>query len=204
MLLYLVPFFQVDKDLAIRETRFLTFLTPQRGIPAGSYALAEFYCADPECDCRRVTFMITEEKRPTVQLASISYAFDPDDPEPGPFLDPLNTQSPYAEALMDLVYDLVLSDSLYLARLERHYAMVKRAAADPTHPAYEALRKSFTDDPDKFLHSLATLPGIESDGDSTLADLERFLKSRAPVGRNAPCPCGSGKKYKVCCGSRRA
>jgi len=23
------------------------------------------------------------------------------------------------------------------------------------------------------------------------------------VGRNAPCPCGSGKKYKKCCGSRR-
>ena len=21
------------------------------------------------------------------------------------------------------------------------------------------------------------------------------------VGRNDPCPCGSGKKYKVCCGS---
>ena len=23
----------------------------------------------------------------------------------------------------------------------------------------------------------------------------------APVGRNEPCPCGSGKKYKKCCGS---
>ncbi|MHC4336845.1 MAG: SEC-C metal-binding domain-containing protein [Planctomycetota bacterium] len=21
------------------------------------------------------------------------------------------------------------------------------------------------------------------------------------VGRNAPCPCGSGKKYKKCCGA---
>jgi preprotein translocase subunit SecA len=25
------------------------------------------------------------------------------------------------------------------------------------------------------------------------------LKSRAKVGRNDPCPCGSGKKYKKCC-----
>jgi uncharacterized protein len=24
-----------------------------------------------------------------------------------------------------------------------------------------------------------------------------------PVGRNEPCPCGSGKKYKKCCGRRR-
>ena len=24
--------------------------------------------------------------------------------------------------------------------------------------------------------------------------------SRAQIGRNSPCPCGSGKKYKNCCG----
>lgn len=24
--------------------------------------------------------------------------------------------------------------------------------------------------------------------------------SERPVGRNDPCPCGSGKKYKKCCG----
>lgn len=28
----------------------------------------------------------------------------------------------------------------------------------------------------------------------------RPMKSTARVGRNAPCPCGSGKKYKRCCG----
>ncbi|MDP6668218.1 MAG: SEC-C metal-binding domain-containing protein [Dehalococcoidia bacterium] len=26
-----------------------------------------------------------------------------------------------------------------------------------------------------------------------------FLGSNRKVGRNAPCPCGSGKKYKKCC-----
>jgi len=25
-------------------------------------------------------------------------------------------------------------------------------------------------------------------------------KEKAKVGRNDPCPCGSGKKYKNCCG----
>jgi hypothetical protein len=29
-----------------------------------------------------------------------------------------------------------------------------------------------------------------------------FLQSNAKVGRNVPCPCGSGKKYKKCCGGR--
>ncbi|MCK4727443.1 MAG: SEC-C domain-containing protein, partial [Desulfobacterales bacterium] len=25
-------------------------------------------------------------------------------------------------------------------------------------------------------------------------------RSKKKVGRNQPCPCGSGKKYKKCCG----
>ena len=27
-----------------------------------------------------------------------------------------------------------------------------------------------------------------------------FVRTHPTVGRNAPCPCGSGKKYKKCCG----
>ena len=27
-----------------------------------------------------------------------------------------------------------------------------------------------------------------------------FVREIAKVGRNDPCPCGSGKKYKQCCG----
>ncbi|KJS72629.1 MAG: hypothetical protein JL56_12770 [Desulfotomaculum sp. BICA1-6] len=26
------------------------------------------------------------------------------------------------------------------------------------------------------------------------------IRTRTKVGRNDPCPCGSGKKYKKCCG----
>ena len=37
-------------------------------------------------------------------------------------------------------------------------------------------------------------------------DSERYgtYRSEAKVGRNAPCPCGSGKKYKKCCGGQNA
>jgi preprotein translocase subunit SecA len=45
-------------------------------------------------------------------------------------------------------------------------------------------------------------PGGEGDGDDAGVRLE--LPSRRPavlkVGRNDPCPCGSGKKFKSCCG----
>ena len=27
-----------------------------------------------------------------------------------------------------------------------------------------------------------------------------YRRKEAKIGRNAPCPCGSGKKYKNCCG----
>jgi len=31
--------------------------------------------------------------------------------------------------------------------------------------------------------------------------VETFIREEEKVGRNNPCPCGSGKKYKQCCGS---
>ncbi len=50
--------------------------------------------------------------------------------------------------------------------------------------------------------------GIESDKPEDVADMDRWRSSRqdAPVraspkvGRNAPCPCGSGQKNKRCHG----
>ncbi len=47
--------------------------------------------------------------------------------------------------------------------------------------------------------------GIEPDKPEDISDLEKLLNPLKPVqsakiGRNDPCPCGSGKKYKKCCG----
>ncbi len=36
----------------------------------------------------------------------------------------------------------------------------------------------------------------------TLAAPQMLARTNAKVGRNDPCPCGSGKKYKRCCGKR--
>jgi len=120
------------------------------------------------------------EKRPDHFLACISFGFDRDDEMAGPFLDPLNPQSRYAEQLFGLVEDVILSDSRYVARLERHYEMVKQAASDPRHPAYRRLQKVLEDD-------AAAFP------------LPRHASRTKRAGRDAPCPCGSGKKYKHCC-----
>jgi len=169
----------------MRETRVITLYEPQRDIPPGVYGLVEFYCPDPACECRRVMLNVSEEQNPERFLAAISYAFDRDDPEAGPFLDPLNEQSPYAFALLDLVSELVLTDHAYLARLERHYRLVKKAAANPAH---QKLQDSIGSGPEALLESLRSV------------DIRRNLRSLVapPVGRDVPCPCGSGKKYKQC------
>jgi len=142
----LVPFYAVDPELAARETRMLHLLVPQDGLPVGSYGLLEFYCPDPACDCQRVMLNVAEEKQSDRFLASISYGFDRDDEMAGPFLDPLNPQSKYAEGLLQLVEETVLDDPRYVARLERHYVTVKQAACDPKHPAYRKLQKVLADD----------------------------------------------------------
>ena len=46
---------------------------------------------------------------------------------------------------------------------------------------------------------LAALDGPITAGTVRTAVAEDYGRS-APVGRNAPCPCGSGKKYKLCHG----
>ena len=48
--------------------------------------------------------------------------------------------------------------------------------------------------------------GLEPDKPEDITDLEILLNppktivAEKKVGRNDPCPCGSGKKYKKCCG----
>ena len=48
--------------------------------------------------------------------------------------------------------------------------------------------------------------GLEPDKPEDISDLERAFNptasiKSAKINRNDPCPCGSGKKYKKCCGA---
>jgi len=181
--MHLIPFYIVEPELAPDETRGMHLFRPQDEIPPGHYGMIEFYCPDPACECRRVMLNVVEEAHPTRFLASISYGFDRDDEDAGPFLDPFNSQCSYAEQLLQLAEEVILSDSRYVARLERHYTLVKQAASDPSHPAYHELQEVVR-------------------GDAEMFPLPQPRKSTPRIGRNDPCPCGSGKKYKQCCGKR--
>ena len=42
----------------------------------------------------------------------------------------------------------------------------------------------------------------DNKSDSSEEEIEKLqesVRSELKIGRNAPCPCGSGKKYKKCC-----
>ena len=60
-------------------------------------------------------------------------------------------------------------------------------------------------------HGIKVVVGVEENEPEDLGGLERLIaktgepvqatpKSAPKIGRNDPCPCGSGKKYKKCCG----
>lgn len=44
------------------------------------------------------------------------------------------------------------------------------------------------------------VPFSESDEAPSQEKVGTYVRSKRKVGRNEPCPCGSGKKYKKCCG----
>jgi hypothetical protein len=142
--MYLTPFGALFPEQARAETRSMT-VSAFPGVPAGDYGFIEAYCVDPRCDCRRVMLNVASRTQNRM-LAAISFGFDRADEMAGPFLDPLNEQSEYAPALLDLAADVVLADPAYVARLEAHYRMVKEAAADPRHPAQVVLKLLATAD----------------------------------------------------------
>lgn len=174
------PFHATFTKVALRETRNLTTLADRDGLPADTYELVELYCVEAGCDCRRVMLNVLAGKS-LKHVATINYGFDPDDDMRGPFLDPLNVQSDLSPALLMLVQEDLDENPAYVRRLERHYRMVKDALADPGHQIHRRMSRG---------------PTSEEELAQAVETFERVVEK---TGRNEPCPCGSGKKFKRCC-----
>jgi hypothetical protein len=50
-------------------------------------------------------------------------------------------------------------------------------------------------------NNVAPLGYVDADEDEDWEPVQTVRRTEAKVGRNDPCPCGSGKKYKRCCGA---
>ncbi|MGR3983978.1 MAG: preprotein translocase subunit SecA [Gammaproteobacteria bacterium] len=56
----------------------------------------------------------------------------------------------------------------------------------------------------EFIHANAAMPGADAPPRAGVISSERpFVRKTKKIGRNDPCPCGSGKKYKQCHGKLR-
>ena len=138
----MAPLYERFRELAFRETR--SVIVPCAGIvPAGEYGFLEFYCNEPNCDCRRVLLQVIRSHTGTRVWASINFGWETvgfyerwfhGDADlaremAGATLDPLNPQSVHSEGLLRLFREVVLKDAAYVERLRRHYLLFKGAAA---------------------------------------------------------------------------
>jgi hypothetical protein len=177
------PFHERFPEIAEKETRTLIAINDP-DLPDGEYGLVEAYCNEPDCDCRRVFFHVADWRTGRI-LAVIAYGweskeyyvkwFGENDPDiikklQGPALNLLSHQSELAPVLLQKV-KYVLRDRNYLGRIKRHYEMFKETVDD------EVVEEVEEEEPE------TPPPAIKE-----------------KISRNAPCPCGSGKKYKKCCG----
>jgi hypothetical protein len=171
--------------------------TKEKGIPDGNYAFIEFFCNDPYCDCKHV-FMTVVDAATEKPLTTIVYGWEDKEfyrnwwreayhEEPteeelthhkGPSLFKGVTSVPFAGKLMEYFQKDML-DADFGEVLEARYLKFKNKLKKD-----EQKEKTFD-----------FLPG---DVAPVLASEQRVVEK---IGRNEPCPCGSGKKYKKCCGN---
>lgn len=68
---------------------------------------------------------------------------------------------------------------------------------------HDVMKENQPYDEERYSKRLALLPEHTETAQDTSTNLETILPARhePKLGRNIPCPCGSGEKYKNCCGS---
>ncbi|MHC4939643.1 MAG: SEC-C metal-binding domain-containing protein [Planctomycetota bacterium] len=93
-------------------------------------------------------------------------------------------QSNIAEQVSDMVFRIRVSEEMEMERMD------------------DALRDQWQ--PSSLTHEDVSAYETEADQGpigSTPETVEPIRRETPKVGRNDPCPCGSGKKYKKCCGA---
>jgi len=122
------------------ETRILLLIHRASGKEAQRLYLDERFCADPECDCRRVMLAVQDSRE---RLATIMYDFlggaDRTPRGENPYLEPCMEQPDGAEEVLAYVRAELERDAEYRERLVRHYEEMKQRMRDPAHPLWPAI-----------------------------------------------------------------
>ena len=134
----LEAFDQICPEIARAETHVCTVPEPGLpGVPPGPYLLREFYCTEPDCDCRRLLVQFLPLHGPGEIAASINYGWEKArfykqwsrDPDlwremAGATLEPLAEQGPHARIFLE-IFDHVIKNQSLVEHFRRHYRLVK-------------------------------------------------------------------------------
>ena len=148
-----------------------------KNIPEGSYGFLELFCDRPSCDCRHVIIHVISMEPGFKVRAVLRYGWESKDF----YIDWMGDENELTELMpgpfIDTMYspnDLVAEEflSVFMHMIQNDKQYVKRIE---TH--YQ-MHKDEIDNEEK---------------------PQPYRLSSEKTGRNDPCLCGSGKKYKKCC-----
>ncbi len=171
----MVSFHAKFPDIAAVETRSL-IVGKDTKIPAGIYGLLESYCDELNCDCRRVFINVVYEGSPAKIFATISYGWE--------------TPEFYKKWMKrddSEFFDMMMHPHLAIGCWQSEYAK----------DFLDLFNKVIRDQ--KYVERLARHYFLFKEA----VNKDNQEANREKIGRNELCPCGSGKKYKKCCGSRK-
>jgi hypothetical protein len=174
------PFHDKFPEIAERETRTLIILNDPK-IPEDEYGLIESYCDEPGCDCRRVFFNVFSWRKREM-VAVVAYGWE----SKSFYADWLGDDDPKVlEELQGPALNSTSRQSKFAPALLRHinFALEDQGYVKRIKRHYRMFKESVNEEAPQ--PSRAAPPASER-----------------KVGRNDPCPCGSGKKYKHCCARR--
>ena len=108
--------------------------------------------------------------------------------------------------LMDRIYKQV-AENLFVVTLNQYESFEEMFNAMPIEMQHQIMEQ-FAQNPDgEFVMMPSEGMGMENGSvmDQGYGEAEPeiqvpYYREEPKVGRNDPCPCGSGKKYKKCCG----
>jgi hypothetical protein len=186
--------------LAGELVSYISIQTDERPLSAGGNAYAfelrwqgrrflveDRYCANPGCDCQSVTLEFFEVVTQADGQNRIYQRFLGRVMFEGRLIVDRRMQFPLADATAVLTaWREEYGDELKL--FERRYEEVK-----------EIGQRSLEDEP---IRRPIRGPRTGPTADDSLS--AESPPAHVELRRNAPCPCGSGKKYKKCCGRRAA
>ena len=171
-----VSFYERFPEIAENETRTMNIIG-KTNLPKGSYILTESFCDEEGCDCQRVFLNVFSSRTKRIE-AVIAYGWE----DAKFYADWFGNDDP---SLIEELMGPALNTGSFQSKLAP--AILDNVKDVLKNEQYvERIKK----------HYRMFKETVDKEH-----KIKRSIKPhrRSKIGRNDPCTCGSGKKYKKCC-----